>query len=160
MVQKVNFFKLFTSILLCQLAGAIGSVFTASSLENWYLLLEKPAFTPPSWVFFPAWVTLYTLMGISLYLVWEKGLQKQEVKTAMFIFGVQLGLNALWSFIFFGLRSPYYAFVEIILLWLAIFLTILKFRPISKIASYLLLPYILWVSFAMLLNYNIWILNS
>ena len=146
--------------MLCQFAGAIGSVYTASSLENWYLLLEKPAFNPPSWVFFPAWVILYTLMGISFYLVWEKGLQEQEIKMGMLIFGIQLGLNAFWSFLFFGLKSPYYAFVEIVLLWLAIFLTILKFRKISKIASYPLFPYILWVSFAMLLNYYIWILNS
>lgn len=160
MVQRVNPFKLLVSVLLCQFAGAIGSVFTAPSLENWYLLLEKPAFTLPSRIFFPAWVILYTLMGISFYLVREKGLQEQEVKTGLVIFGIQLGLNVLWSFLFFGLKSPYYAFVEIILLWLAIFLTILKFRKISKIASYLLFPYILWVSFAMLLNYYIWILNS
>lgn len=160
MVQRGNFFKLLASVLLCQLAGAIGSVFTASSLENWYLLLERPAFTPPSWVFFPAWITLYTLMGISLYLVWNKGLQEEGVKAGMLIFGIQLALNALWSFLFFWLKSPYYAFIEIILLWLAIFLTILTFRKISKVASYLLLPYLLWVSFAMLLNYYIWILNS
>lgn len=160
MVQRVNLSKLVVSILLCQFAGLIGSVFTASSLENWYLFLEKPAFNPPAWVFFPAWVTLYTLMGISLYLVWEKGLQEQEVKMGMFIFGIQLGLNTLWSILFFGLKSPYYAFVEIVLLWFAILLTILKFRKISKTASYLLFPYILWVSFAMLLNYYIWILNS
>lgn len=160
MVQGINFLKLLGSVLLCQLAGAIGSVFTASSLENWYLLLEKPTFTPPAWVFFPAWVTLYTLMGISFYLIWEKGLQREGVKVALLIFGVQLVLNALWSFLFFGLKSPYYAFLGIILLWLAIFLTIVKFREISKTASYLLLPYILWVSFAMLLNYYIWILNS
>jgi tryptophan-rich sensory protein len=159
MVQRINLFKLLACVLLCQLAGVIGSVFTASSLENWYLLLEKPAFTPPSWVFFPAWVILYTLMGISLYLVWERGSQGQEIKMGLLIFGIQLGLNVLWSFLFFGLKSPYYAFVEIVLLWLAIFLTILKFRKISKTASYLLFPYILWVSFAMLLNYYIWILN-
>jgi tryptophan-rich sensory protein len=99
-------------------------------------------------------------MGISLYLVWEKGLQEQEIKKGIFIFGIQLGLNTLWSILFFGLKSPYYAFVEIVLLWFAILLTILKFRKISKTASYLLFPYILWVSFAMLLNYYIWILNS
>jgi tryptophan-rich sensory protein len=99
-------------------------------------------------------------MGISLYIVWEKGLQKQEVKMGMLIFGIQLALNVLWSFLFFGLKSPYYAFVEIVLLWFAIFLTILKFRKISETASYLLFPYILWVSFAMLLNYYLWILNS
>lgn len=160
MVQRVNPFKLLVSVLLCQFAGTIGSVFTAPSLKNWYFLLEKPAFTLPSWIFFPAWFILYTLMGISFYLVWEKGLQEQEAKMGLLIFGIQLGLNVLWSFLFFGLKSPYYAFVEIILLWLAIFLTILKFRKISKIASYLLFPYILWVSFAMLLNYYIWILNS
>ena len=159
MVQKANLLKLLASVMLCQFAGVIGSIFTASSLENWYLLLEKPAFNPPSWVFFPAWVILYTLMGISLYLVWERGSQGQEIKMGLLIFGIQLGLNVLWSFLFFGLKSPYYAFVEIVLLWLAIFLTILKFRKISKTASYLLFPYILWVSFAMLLNYYIWILN-
>jgi tryptophan-rich sensory protein len=98
-------------------------------------------------------------MGISLYLVWEKGLQKPEVKKGILIFGIQLGLNSLWSFLFFGLKSPYYAFIEIILLWFAILLTILQFRKISKTASYLLLPYIVWVSFAAVLNYYIWILN-
>jgi tryptophan-rich sensory protein len=99
-------------------------------------------------------------MGISFYLIWKKGLQEHEIKMGMLIFGIQLVLNAFWSFLFFGIKSPYYAFVEIVLLWLAILLTILKFRKISKIASYLLFPYILWVSFAMLLNYYIWILNS
>ncbi len=160
MSQKINFYKLLASILLCQLAGAIGAVFTASSLENWYLLLEKPAFNPPSWIFSPVWILLYTLMGISLYIVWEKGVQQRDVKIGLLIFGIQLGLNTLWSFLFFGLRSPYYAFIEIILLWFAILLTIIQFRRISKTASYLLIPYILWVSFAMLLNYYLWILNS
>lgn len=159
MFKNVNISKLLASILLCQLAGVLGSVFTASSLDNWYILLEKPSFNPPSWVFFPVWTTLYTLMGISLYLVWEKGLQKPEVKKGILIFGIQLGLNSLWSFLFFGLKSPYYAFIEIILLWFAILLTILQFRKISKTASYLLLPYIVWVSFAAVLNYYIWILN-
>jgi translocator protein len=98
-------------------------------------------------------------MGISLYKVWEKGLQESEAKIGVLIFGIQLGLNSLWSVLFFGLKSPYYAFVEIIFLWLAVFLTIVQFRKISKIASYLLLPYIIWISFAALLNYYIWILN-
>jgi tryptophan-rich sensory protein len=160
MSQKIKSFKLLTSLLLCLLAGAIGSIFTVSSLQDWYLLLEKPAFSPPSWVFSPVWTVLYILMGISLYIVWEKGLQQRDVKIGLLIFGIQLGLNILWSYLFFGLRSPYYAFIEIILLWLAILLTIIQFRKISKTASYLLLPYILWVSFAMLLNYNLWILNS
>jgi tryptophan-rich sensory protein len=153
MFHKVNYFKLLASVLLCQLAGAIGSAFTVSSLENWFLLLEKPAFSPPSWIFFPVCVALYTIMGISFYIVWEKGLQQREVKIGLLIFVIQLGLNSLWSVLFFGLKSPYYVFVEIIFLWLAIFLAIVQFRKISKSASYLLLPYIIWVSFAMLLNY-------
>lgn len=96
--QRVNLFKLLVSVLLCQFAGVIGSIFTASSLENWYLLLEKSTFTPQSWVFFPAWNIFYTLMGISLYLIWNKGLQEQEIRMEMLIFGIQLGLNVLWSF--------------------------------------------------------------
>ena len=160
MSQKINLFKLLTSVLLCQLAGAVGSVFTASSIENWFSLLEKPVFSPSSWIFFPVWVVLYTLMGISLYIVWGKGVQQREVKIGLLIFGLQLGINILWSVLFFGLKSPYYAFIEIIFLWLAILLTIFQFRTISKTASYLLLPYIIWVSFAALLNYYLWILNS
>jgi len=160
MFKNVNIFKLLVCVLFCQLSGVIGSIFTSSSLEDWYFLLEKPPFNPPSWVFFPVWTALYTLMGISLYLVLEKGLQNSEVKKGVLIFGIQLGLNSLWSFLFFGLKSPYYAFIEIIFLWLAILLTILQFRTISKTASYLLIPYIIWVSFAALLNYYLWILNS
>jgi len=159
MFQKVNVSRLLVSIIICLLAGVIGSVFTSSSLESWYFLLEKPAFNPPSWVFFPVWTTLYALMGISLYLVWEKGLQQKEVKVGVFLFGLQLGLNILWSFLFFGLQSPYLAFLEILLLWLAILLTAIQFWKVSKVASYLLMPYLLWVSFAALLNYRIWVLN-
>ncbi len=98
-------------------------------------------------------------MGISLYIVWEKGLQHREVKTGLLIFGIQLALNTLWSFLFFGLRSPFYGFIEIIFLWIAILLTIVQFKKVSRAAAYLLVPYILWVSFAALLNYNLWMLN-
>ncbi len=160
MSSKINYFKLLASLFLCQFAGAVGSVFTASSLKDWYILLAKPVFNPPSWVFFPVWTLLYTLMGISLYIVWEKGLQNKEVRIGLIIFGIQLFLNSLWSFLFFGLRTPYYAFIEIIFLWITILLTIFQFRKISKTASYLLVPYILWVSFASLLNYYLWILNT
>jgi tryptophan-rich sensory protein len=159
MFQKVNVFRLLASVMVCQLAGVIGSIFTASSLEGWYFLLEKPIFNPPSWVFFPVWTILYTLMGISLYLVWKQGIKEREVKTGVFLFGLQLGLNTLWSLLFFGLKSPYYAFLEILILWAAILLTIIQFWKISKSASLLLIPYILWVSFAALLNYQIWVLN-
>ncbi|MEL7663770.1 MAG: TspO/MBR family protein [Methanosarcina mazei] len=160
MFQRINVPRLLACIIICQLAGIIGSVFTSSSLDTWYILLEKPSYNPPAWVFFPVWTTLYTLMGISLYLVWEKGLQYKEVKTGVFLFGLQLVLNTLWSLLFFGLKSPYYAFLEILVLWIAILLTIIQFWKISKSASLLLVPYILWVSFAALLNYQIWVLNS
>jgi benzodiazapine receptor len=159
MTPKINYFKLLASVLICQFAGIVGSVFTVSSLDNWYSLLEKPIFNPPSWVFFPVWTLLYTLMGISLYIVWEKGVHDRDVKIGLIFFGMQLILNTLWSFLFFGLRSPYYGLVEIVFLWLAIILTIVQFNKVSKIASYLLVPYILWVSFAALLNYYLWSLN-
>lgn len=147
------------SLIICQLAGIIGSFFTSSSIPTWYAALEKPSFNPPNWVFAPVWTTLFVLMGISLYLIWNKGLKAKEVKTALTFFGIQLALNVLWSIIFFGLKSPLYAFVEIIILWIAILLTILKFYKISKVAAYLLIPYILWVSFAAVLNFLIFTLN-
>ncbi len=158
-LQEINKFRLIVSVLICQLAGVVGSVFTVTSIDSWYAAVEKPAFNPPSWVFSPVWIILYTLMGISLYLIWQEGLERKEVKVGIFVFGVQLALNILWSFLFFGLQSPFYAFMEIILLWLSIFLTIVLFSKISKIASILLVPYLLWVSFAALLNYQIWVLN-
>ncbi len=151
--------RLLLSILLCQLAGIFGAVFTTPAIPTWYAGLSKPAFSPPNWLFGPIWILLYALMGISLWLVWEKGWKNKEVKIGIGIFSVQLGLNAIWSFLFFGLKYPLYGFVEIIILWLAILIAILKFYKISKPSAYLLIPYIFWVSFAALLNYMIWVLN-
>ena len=150
--------KLIASIIICQLAGIIGAIFTTPSISGWYTNLNKPFFNPPSWLFGPVWTLLYLLMGISLFFVWN---QKKGVKTktALIIFAIQLGLNALWSIIFFGLHSPLVAFLEIIVLWLFIILTIIKFFPISKISAYLLIPYLLWVSFAGFLNLFIVRLN-
>ena len=152
--------KLIVAILICQIAGAIGSVFTYSSIPEWYnIRLQKPTFNPPSWLFGPVWITLYLLMGISAYLIWEKGTKKKEVKNALYTFGIQLALNIMWSLLFFGLRCPLCGFIETILLWFAIALTILKFSRVSKAAALLLLPYILWVTFAAILNFYIWRLN-
>jgi benzodiazapine receptor len=151
--------KLIISILICQGAGILGSVFTSPAIPTWYASLEKPSFSPPNWVFAPVWTLLFLLMGISLYLIWERGLENKKVRRAIFIFAVQLALNILWSIIFFGLQVPLYAFIEIIILWLAILITIISFYKISKLAAYLLLPYILWVSFASILNFSIMILN-
>ena len=154
-----NFFKLAIAIVVVELAGAIGSVFTVSAIPNWYAGLVKPALNPPSWVFGPAWTTLYALMGIAAFLIWKSGWDKKEVKKALGVFGIQLVLNALWSIIFFGLHSPGWALVDIIALWFAIAWTMVVFYKISKPAAYLLVPYILWVSFVSYLNYSIWMLN-
>lgn len=154
-----NIFKLIIAIVVSELAGVVGSVFTVSAIPTWYAGLVKPTLNPPSWVFGPVWITLYFLMGIAAFLVWRKGFERRDVKMALGIFGVQLFLNAIWSIIFFGLHNPFWAFIEIIVLWLAIVWTIVVFYRISKPAAYLLLPYILWVSFAGYLNYSIWMIN-
>lgn len=151
--------KLVVSIIACQLAGFIGSVFTTPSIPTWYAALQKPAFTPPNWLFAPAWLTLYLLMAIAAFLIWRKGLAQKEVKTALLTFAIQLILNALWSVAFFGLKSPLAGVIVIALLWVAILLTILRFFRLSAAAGVLLLPYILWVSFAAALNIAIWQLN-
>jgi translocator protein len=151
--------KLVACIILCQLAGVIGSVFTISSIPKWYAGLNKPFFSPPNWVFGPVWISLYILMGVSLYLVWRKGLKEKGVKDAILTFLAQLILNALWSVAFFGLKSPLAGLIVITLLWLAIVLSIIRFRRISKPAAILLIPYILWVSFAAVLNLTIFAIN-
>ena len=155
----MDYKKLIASILICLMAGFIGSFFTSPAIPNWYQGIEKPSFNPPSWVFAPVWTSLYILMGIALYLIWVKGLEKKENKIAIGVFGIQLVLNSLWSILFFGLQNPFFAFIEIIILWTAILASILLFYRIDKRAAYLLIPYILWVSFASFLNYTIWTLN-
>lgn len=150
---------LFSSIIICQLAGIIGSIFTAPSIPNWYANINKPSFRPPNWVFAPVWTTLYLLMGIALFLILRKGLNEKGIKMAIAVFALQLVLNSLWSFLFFGLKSPFAAFIEIIFLWAAILMSIILFFRISRVAGALLIPYILWVSFASVLNFAIWRLN-
>ena len=154
-----DIFKLIISIVACQCAGLVGSMFTMSAIPTWYATLEKPPFTPPNWLFAPAWGTLYLLMGISAFIVWRKGLENRWVRGALIVFLIQLILNALWSVVFFGLESPLYGIIVIVALWIAILFTILKFLKISRAAGGLLLPYILWVSFAAVLNISIWVLN-
>jgi tryptophan-rich sensory protein len=163
--MKINYLKLIASIIICQLAGIIGSIFTISSVNTWYTKLNQPVFNPPSWIFSPVWISLYLLMGISLYIIWNKKTVlkiKSKIKTwkiALWVFGIQLVLNSLWSILFFGLKSPLLAFIEIIFLWISILLTMIYFKKFSKISFYLLIPYILWVSFALILNLSYVILN-
>ena len=147
-MKKGDTLKLVVSILVCQLAGVIGGLFTASSVGTWYTTLTKPSFNPPNWLFSPVWITLYFLMGVALFLVWRQGIQTEGVKIALIVFGLQLALNTLWSLLFFGLKMPLLAFIEIVILWCLILITLLKFLKISRLAGFLLVPYLLWVSFA------------
>jgi benzodiazapine receptor len=154
-----NYKKLVVAVLICLVAGLIGSFFTINSVNTWYATIQKPSFNPPNWVFGPVWTALYILMGLSAYLVWMKGWGRKDVRSALAVFGLQLVLNVLWSVIFFGAKQLFYSFVEIAFLWLSIVLTILLFYKISKNAALLLVPYLLWVSFAAFLNYSVWQMN-
>jgi len=158
--MKIKNIKLLVySILICQLAGIIGSFATASSVSTWYLAINKPSFNPPSWIFGPVWLTLFTLMGISLYLIWQKAKEDKRAKFARNFFLIHLVFNTLWSYLFFGLQKIGIAFFEIS--FLLVFITYLTyiFGKINKLAGILLIPYLLWGSFATILNYAIWQLN-
>jgi tryptophan-rich sensory protein len=152
--------RLILAIIICQLAGVLGSVFTSSSVLTWYPTLIKPSFAPPGGVIGAVWIVLFTLMGVSLFLVWRDGKNDSDRKIALIIFALQLVVNVLWSWAFFGLQSPLAGIVVIVVLWLLILQCIFRFWPISRNAALLLVPYILWVSFAAFLNYTIWRLNS
>lgn len=151
--------KLIASICLCFLVAFFGSLATFSSIATWYAHLNKPFFNPPNFIFGPVWSVLYALMAISLFLVWNKGLKHKKVKAAFEVFILQLLLNLLWSLVFFGLHLPYVGLLVIIALWISIFYTLSLFKKISVTAYWLLVPYIAWVSFAMILNFFVAILN-
>lgn len=152
-----NTLKLIISIIIPQAVGGLGALVTVSSVQSWYQTINKPSFTPPSWVFGPAWTTLYLLMGIALFLIWKSNHPMK--KTALWFFGIQLFLNGIWSPAFFGLESPILGLIVIVPLWIMIVVCIKVFFPINKAASYLMVPYLLWVSFATALNAAIWYLN-
>ena len=154
-----NLPKLIVSVVGCELVGILGTPFTLAAIPTWYASLNKPFFAPPNWVFGPAWTLLYFLMGVAFYLIWRQGWQQQKVRTAGWFFLAQLGLNFLWSPVFFGLRSPLLGLVVIVALWGTIVLTMRKFYPLSRLAFYLLVPYLLWVSFATVLNVGVWMGN-
>ncbi len=152
------FLKLIGSLFLCFLPGIVGGFFTADNLYIWYDMLVKPSFNPPDWVFSPVWTMLYTLMGISLFLVLNSEKSGDRAQGIVF-FTIQLVLNGLWSIVFFGMHQILGAFIVIILLLIFIILSIVKFYRISKPAAYLLVPYLLWVSFAAVLNFSLYQLN-
>jgi tryptophan-rich sensory protein len=158
-IRREEIPRLVLAIVICQMAGVLGSVFTSSSVLTWYPTLIKPSFTPPGGLIGTVWIVLFTLMGISLFLVWREGNGGMDKKMALGVFAVQLVVNVLWSWAFFGLQSPLAGIVVIAVLWLLILQCILRFWPISRNAALLLVPYILWVSFAAFLNFTIWRLN-
>jgi len=142
-------------LALCFLAAGLGGVFMP---DEWYAVLRKPSWNPPGWIFAPVWTALYTMMAVAAWLVWKRGgFAAQRRPLALFL--VQLALNAVWTPLFFGLHWPAVAFVEIVLLWLAIAATLVAFRRVSRVAAWLLAPYWAWVSFAAALNFTLWRLN-
>ncbi len=159
-MKPMNIVKLVVSCAVPFLVGLMGSFFmTADSLGNWYADLNKPFFNPPNWIFGPVWTTLYIMMGISAYLVWQKDINSKAVRIVLACFAVQLFLNAIWTPLFFGLHSPLLGLIDIVLLLNAIIVTIFAFLQISRIAALLLIPYLAWVSFATVLNASIYLLN-
>jgi benzodiazapine receptor len=181
-MNKSNWFKLIVSLLIPLLAGWIGSLVTMPAVSTWYTTLAKPALNPPSWVFGPVWTTLFLLIGVALFLVWKKNWQVQnqlladqnkswnpwtkrfwngdwQKQNIIAIFYIQLVLNVLWSYIFFGLHQPGLAFFELLALWFSILYLIINFYRVSKSAAWLILPYIIWVMFAGYLNLVIWMGN-
>lgn len=156
---KDNYLVLLVSILIAQSAGLIGTFFTFSAISTWYVYLNKPFFSPPNWVFGPVWTLLYTLMGISAYLVWRKYRFGKKAHKFYQVYSIQLTLNAVWSILFFGLKWVGVAFIEIIVMWYFIYRSIRESTKLDVRAAYLLYPYLAWVSFASFLNLAILVLN-
>ena len=153
--------KIVLLLIICLAISYFSGTVTREAITDWYPTLIKPSFNPPNWIFAPVWTALYIMMGIAAGLVWNKiEVQKEAVKKALIFFAIQLGLNALWSYLFFGLHNPMLAGLEIVVLWLMIYETYVQFSKMNKIAGYLLVPYIAWVSFAAILNASIWWLNK
>lgn len=154
-----EFIKAIIAIAISQSAGLIGAIFTNSAVDGWYRTINKPSFNPPDFVFGPVWTTLYVLMGVASYLIWRKGIVRPEVRLALLLFAAQLVLNAWWSIVFFRFESIEGALIVIVALWSLIVATIWAFARVLPLAAWLLVPYLLWVSFAGYLNYSIWLIN-
>ncbi|MDZ7807134.1 MAG: TspO/MBR family protein [Gracilimonas sp.] len=151
--------KIIIAIIVCNIVGLAASTVTLDAIPGWYASLNKPSFNPPNWLFGPVWTTLYVLMGISAAMIWQMGFNRNEVRHALSVFGIQLMLNGIWSYLFFGFESPLLAFIEILVLLGMIILTMIRFKELKPLAAWLLVPYLLWVSFASILNFSIYLLN-
>lgn len=146
-------------VVLAFIPGIVGSFFTAPNVPTWYATLTRPSFAPPNWLFMPVWIFLYLLMGVALYKIWDDGVDLREMRHAYMAFGVQWLLNAAWPFLFFSQHWLLVSFIEIILLWIAIWAAIFLYKKVSPMAAFLMVPYLLWVTFAAVLNGFIWVLN-
>lgn len=153
---KNDWISLLVFLAACFAVAVLGSVATSPEIPRWYATLRKPSWTPPNWLFAPVWTALYAMMAIAAWLVWKRA----GWSLALTLFSIQLVLNLVWSFIFFKFHSPPLALIDIVLLWAAIAATIVKFAAVSQIAALLLVPYLIWVTFATALNFSIWRLNS
>lgn len=150
--------KLLVFVSICLLVATMGALLTASSVTSWYTTINKPTWTPPNWLFGPVWTTLYLMMAVAGWLVWQQGSKARRLPITLF--SIQLFLNLIWSGLFFTLQNPILGFIDIVLLWLAIVSTMIAFWPVSRLASLLLSPYLVWVSYATALNFAIWQMNS
>ena len=151
--------KIFICSGVCLLVGFLAGFATSSGIDSWYTTLSKPSFNPPNWIFAPVWTALYIMMGISIALVWQAATEGKDIGGSIRIFCAHLVLNGLWSIVFFGIMVPIYALAIIVILWLMISYMVIRFHRINPYASYLLIPYLMWVSFATALNYYIVVLN-
>jgi translocator protein len=158
MFDRESWISLMPFIVVCFAAASVGSFITNTSVNTWYAQLRKPDWTPPNWIFGPVWTMQYVLMAVSAWLVW-RSTEWSVAKSGLVLFGIQLALNTLWSLLFFGLREVRLAFVEIMLLWMMVVATVVSFLPLSRLAAWLLLPYLLWIGFASYLNFRIWQIN-
>ncbi len=154
-------YKILVMVVTCLAIGYLSSIVTQSSVDTWYPTIQKPSFTPPNWAFPVAWTTLYIFMGVAAGLVWGRiEIETETVRKGLTFFAVQLALNALWSYLFFGLKNPLLALVEIVVLWLMIYETYIQFKKVNRYAGYLFIPYLAWVTYALALNASIWWLNK
>jgi translocator protein len=159
MIASNHWLSLIVSLAICYAAAWVGSAVTRPAINNWYAHLAKPSWRPPNWAFAPAWTIIFTLMAFAAWIVWNRH-ETLFVLPALCLFGIQLALNMAWSAIFFGLRRPGLAVIEIACLWVAILVTLIQFWRIAPLAGWLLIPYLAWVAFAMVLNFTIWRMNA
>ena len=151
--------KFIIAVFICEAVGIVSGLLTQNEMTTWFSSLNKPSWNPPAYLFGPVWTTLYLLMGISLGLIWKSNAPETQKLRAELTFALQLFLNFMWSILFFKCHSPALAFMDIILMIVTILMTIGRFARMSRLAAWLLIPYLMWVCFATVLNYRIWAMN-